>query len=152
MIMKRTILALAFFTLTLQAFGQGVDPILGTWKLNLEKSSGTGLPKSWSLTFTGEGQNLIDTAEGVDAQGQPRRVVFRHTYDGQPHPTTGSPDFDQTTYTRVGNTINSVRFRQGKVVEVGQAVIVPGKTYTLTSEGIDANGQSYRGVGVYERQ
>jgi hypothetical protein len=79
-------------------------------------------------------------------------MVFRHIYDGMPQPTTGSPDFDQTTYTRIGNTINSVRFRQGKAVEVGQAVIVPGKTYTLTTEGIDANGQSYRGVGVYDRQ
>jgi hypothetical protein len=150
--MKRAIFALAFFTLTLPAAAQGVDPIIGTWKLNVEKSTGTGLPKSWSLTFTGEGQNFIDTPEGVDAQGQSRHVVFRHIYDGQPHPTTGSPDFDSTTYTRIGNTINSVRFRQGKVVEVGQAVIVPGKTYTLTGEGIDANGQSYRGVGVYERQ
>jgi hypothetical protein len=150
--MRRALFAFAFFSLTLPAFGQGVDPIIGTWKLNVEKSTGTGLPKSWSLTFTGEGQNFIDTAEGVDAQGQSRHVVFRHIYDGQPHPTTGSPDFDSTTYTRIGNTINSVRFRQGKVVEVGQAVIVPGKTYTLTGEGIDANGQSYRGVGVYERQ
>jgi hypothetical protein len=149
--MKITIFALAFFGLTLPAFGQGVDPILGTWKLNLEKSSGTGLPKSWTLTFTGEGQNLIDTAEGVDAQGQSRRMVFKHIYDGQPHQTTGG-DYDETTYTRVGNTINSVRFRQGKVVEVGQAVIVPGRTYTLTSEGIDTNGQPYRGIGVYERQ
>jgi hypothetical protein len=150
--MKSTIFALTLFSLTLPAFGQGVDPLIGTWKLNLEKSTGTGLPKSWSLTWTGEGQNLIDTAEGVDAQGQSRHMVFRHIYDGMPHPTTGSPDFDQTTYTRIGNTINSVRCRQGKAVEVGQAVIVPGKTYTLTTEGIDANGQSYRGVGVYDRQ
>jgi hypothetical protein len=50
MIMKSTIFALAFFSLTFPAFGQGVDPLIGTWKLNLEKSTGTGLPKSWSLT------------------------------------------------------------------------------------------------------
>jgi hypothetical protein len=39
--MKRTILALALLTLTLPAFGQGVDSILGTWKLNLEKTTST---------------------------------------------------------------------------------------------------------------
>jgi hypothetical protein len=34
--MKMTILAL-FFGLTLPAFGQDVDPMIGAWKLNLEK-------------------------------------------------------------------------------------------------------------------
>jgi hypothetical protein len=72
--------------------------------------------------------------------------------DGMPHPTTGSPDFDSTSYTRIGNTINGVRFKQGKAVEVGQAVIVPGKTYTLTIEGINANNQPYHSVAVYDRQ
>ena len=139
--------------LTLPVFGQGVDPLLGTWKFNPEKSTGTGLVRSGTLTWTGEGQNLIDTAEGVDGQGQAFKVVFRHIYDGMPHPTTGvNPAYDASTYTRVGNTINVVRFRQGKVVEVGQAVIVPGKTYTLSVEGIDANNQPYRSVGVYDRQ
>jgi hypothetical protein len=57
------------------------------------------------------------------------------------------------TYTRIGNTINYVRFKQGKAVEIGQGVIAPGgKTYTLTIEGIDANNQTVHGVGVYDRQ
>jgi hypothetical protein len=151
--MKSTISALAFFGLTLPAFGQGVDPLIGTWKLNPEKSV-TSFPLQRSLTGTwsGEGQNLVNNAEGVDAQGQPFHVVFRHIYDGMPHPTTGSPDYDSTAYTRIGNTINIVRFRQGKTVEVGQGVIVPGKTYTLTIEGIDANNQPYHGVSVFDRQ
>jgi hypothetical protein len=35
-------------TLPAPAFGQGVDPLVGTWKLNVEKSTSTvlGLPKS----------------------------------------------------------------------------------------------------------
>jgi hypothetical protein len=135
------------------AFGQGVDPLIGTWKLNREKSTATFLlQRSMTLTWTGDGQNLIDTSEGIDAQGQAFKVVFRHIYDGMPHPTTGSPDYDQTSYTRIGNTINWVRFRLGKTVEVGQAVIVPGKTYTLSIEGIDANNQSYHAVSVFDRQ
>jgi hypothetical protein len=151
--MKRALFALAFFTLTLPAFGQGVDPLVGTWKLNLEKSTST-LPlfKSLTLTWSGEGQNLIDTAEGVDPQGKASKVVFRHIYDGMPHATTGSPDYDTTIYHRIGNTINIVRFRQGKTAELGQAVIVPGKTYTLTIEGTAANGQPYHSIQVYDRQ
>jgi hypothetical protein len=37
-------------------------------------------------------------------------------------------------------------------VEVVQAVIVPGKTYTVTNEGINANNQPYHGVAVFDRQ
>jgi hypothetical protein len=139
--------------LTLPAFGQGVDPLIGTWKMNLEKSTFTvPLFKSLTLTWSGEGQNLIETAEGVDAQGRAFKVVLRHIYDGMPHQATGSQDYDSTTYTRIGNTINLVRFKQGKAVGVGQMVMVPGKTVTITTEAIDANNQPYRTVGVYDRQ
>jgi hypothetical protein len=152
--MKSTIFALAFFSLTLPAFGQGIDPLIGSWKMNVEKSMAVGVPQVQSLTqtYSGEGQNFIDTVEGVDAQGRASKAVFRHIYDGMPHPTTGNPDYDSTAYTRIGNTINGVRFRQGKTVEVMQGVIVPGKTYTITAEGITANGQPYHYVLVLDRQ
>jgi hypothetical protein len=119
--------------LTLPAFGQGVDPLIGSWKLNLEKSpSAAPLFKSLTLTWSGEGQNLIDTVEGVDAQGRAFKVVLRHIYDGMPHQATGSQDYDSITYTGIGNTINYVRFKQSKAVGVGQIVMVPGKTITIT--------------------
>jgi hypothetical protein len=140
--------------LTLPAFGQGVDPLIGTWKLNVEKSTAIGFPlyKTLTQSFSGEGQNFTNTSEGVDGQGQPFKTVFRHIYDGMPHPTTGSPVYDSSAYTRIGNTINAVSFRQGKTVEVRQVVIVPGKTYTVTGEGIDPNSQAYHYVLVLERQ
>jgi hypothetical protein len=140
--------------LALPAFGQGVDPLVGTWKMNAEKSIAVGILPFQSLiqNYSGEGQNFIDTVDAVNDQGQVTRSVFRHIYDGVPHPTTGNPDYDSTTYTRIGNTINGVRFRQGKTVEVMQGVIVPGKTYTITAEGIAANGQPYHYVLVLERQ
>jgi hypothetical protein len=127
--MSRIILACALAgVLALPAFGQGVDPLIGSWKMNIGKSTATGVAvfKSLTLTWSGEGQNLIGTAEGVDGQGRPFKTIYRHIYDGMPHPTTGNPDYDSTIYHRIGNTINVVRFRQGKVMEIGQAVIVPG--------------------------
>jgi hypothetical protein len=154
-IMRRIILACALAgILSAPVLGQGVDPLIGTWKLNLEKSTyiGSQLPKSQANTWSGEGQNFIDTVEGVNAQGQPFKFVYQHIYDGQPHPTTGSPNYDSTSYTRIGNTINIVRFRGGKAVEVGQGVIVPGKTFTVTTEGTNANNQPYHTVGVFDRQ
>jgi hypothetical protein len=140
--------------LTLPAFGQGVDPLIGTWKMSVEKSTVIGVPpvKSETLVVTRDGKDFIDTAEGVDAQGQSFTIVFRHIYDGMPHPTTGNPDYDSTTYTRVGNTINGIRFKQGKPVEVAQIVIVPGKTWTTAAEGITAKGQPYHWLLVFDRQ
>jgi hypothetical protein len=153
--MKRLYLGVVVVaSLTLPSFGQGVDPLVGTWKLNIEKSTVVGIPRFQSLTqnYSGEGQNFIDTVDAVDAQGQATHAIFRHIYDGMPHPTTGNPDYDSTAYTRVGNTINGVRFRQGKTVEVMQGVIILGKTYTIRAEGIAANGQSYHYVMVLDRQ
>jgi len=140
--------------LTLPAFGQGVDPLIGSWKLNLEKSTYVGLsaPKSQTLTWTGEGHNFIDTIEGVNTEGQPSKVILRHIYDGMPRPSTGTRAYDSSTYTRIGNTINWARFRNGKVVTVGQGVFVPGKTYTATEEGIDRNNQPLHDHLMFERQ
>jgi hypothetical protein len=101
---KRTIFALAFFSLTLPAFGQDVDPLIGTW------------------------------------------------YDGMPHPTTGTSLYDSTAYTRSGNTISWVRFKNGKQVGVAQVVVDPGKTYTAVEGGIDANNRPYYNISVYDRQ
>jgi hypothetical protein len=50
---------------------------LGTWKLNLAKStySPGPAPKTSTFTFQGEGQNLKNTTEGIDAEGKPVKAV-----------------------------------------------------------------------------
>ena len=150
--MKRTIFALAFFTFTLPAFGQGVDPLLGTWKLNAAKSTSTRqLDKSLILNFTGEGQGRTLVADGVDAQNKPYKITYQHVYDGMPHPTTGTDDVNSSAYARIGNVVNVVRFKNGKPVDIGQAILIPGKTYTYTHD-YELNGQLHHDVLVYERQ
>ena len=137
--------------LTLPAFGQGVDPLIGRWKLNNAKSTGSGF-RSLTLTFTAAGgQNLVAVTDGVDSQGNQVHGILRHTYDGMPHPTEGNPDADSTSYTRLEDTINIVRFKQGNVSEVSQSIIVPNKTYTNSGVGV-ANGQMVHFTLVFERQ
>jgi hypothetical protein len=102
---------------TLPAFGQGVDPFIGTWKFNAEKSScqiaGQTCPllKGQTLVVSKDGQNIVNNTEGVDGQGKAFKQTFQHIYDEESHPTT-DPDFDTTAYTRTGNTINGVRFKE----------------------------------------
>jgi hypothetical protein len=133
--------------LTLPAFGQGVDPLLGTWKLNVEKSVSSPF-KTATMVIAGEGQNRTLAGDGVDAQGQPFHGVLQHIYDGQLHPSTGDPSYDASAYARIGNTVNIVRFKNGKPIEVGQAILIPGKTYTHTYE----NDRLGHVVLVWEKQ
>jgi hypothetical protein len=151
--MRRIILACAIAgALAGPALGQGVDPLIGTWKLNAAKSTGSAY-RSLTITFTAaEGQNLAGVSDGVDTQGNQVHGTLRHTYDGMPYPTTGAPDaFDSTRYIRLEDTISVVRFKQGKVVEVSQSVIVPGKTYTNSGVSV-VNGQIGHFTLVFERQ
>src|SRR5258708_38996126 len=134
------------------------NPLIGTWKLNLAKSKygGAPPPRSTTLTFTAEGQNLALTADTIDAQGQMVKTIFSHIYDGKPHPTTGVPGglYDASAYTRIdANTIDIVRSKDGKAVQTGWAVLSgDGKTYTVTIGGIGPNGQAMSTVAVYEKQ
>ena len=134
------------------------SPLIGTWKLNLAKSKYMGVPppRSQTLTYVVDGQNLTATADAVDAQGQPVKTVFMHIYDGKPHPTTGVAGgiYDASAYTRIdANTINFVRSKDGKAVQTGWgAVSGDGVTYTVTTGGTGPNGQAMSTVAVFEKQ
>jgi hypothetical protein len=54
-------------------------------------------------------------------------VILRNLLTMECLTRRGTPDYDSTAFTRVGNIINAVRFRNGKVVEVAQFVIVPAR-------------------------
>ena len=89
------------------------------------------------------------------AQGNAITIVFLHIYDGQSHPSTGSPIFDATAYTRVdNNTIIFSRSKAGKLLQIGSGVISQdARTYTVTTTGtVGANGITGTNIVVYEKQ
>ena len=154
MLTGMTLLGLAMVALPRVSFAQS-SSLIGTWKLNLDKSKLVGAPpRSATLTYTQDGQNMRSTAQGIDAQGNPTMVVFMHIYDGMPHPTTGSPVYDASAYTRVdGSTLIVVRFKAGELVQIGTLVVSQdGKTLTGPSTGTQANGQLGNTILVYDRQ
>jgi hypothetical protein len=129
------LLGLTAATLPDLGFAQS-SPLIGTWKLNLDKSKfGPGAAlRSATGNFQQDGQNIRATFQAIDAGGNPATVVFMHIYDGQPHPTTGSRDYDASAYTPVdANTEIVARFKNGKLVAVGSNVVSPdGKALTVT--------------------
>jgi hypothetical protein len=160
MLIGMVLLGLAIGVFPEVGFAQS-SPLIGTWRLNLDKSKfspgpspkfspgPSPPPRSLTLTYTQDGQNIRNTTQLIDAQGNSSSTVFLHIYDGQPHPTTGSPYYDASAYLRVGaNTVIFSRSKAGKLVEIGTGVVSQdGKTFTVTTtdeEGTD--------VQVYDKQ
>jgi hypothetical protein len=148
--------AIAFFpALTHPGFTQG-DPLTGTWKLNLAKSTYNPgpAPKAASLTYRSQGQNVLRIAEGVDAEGKPTKSEWTHVYDGKPYATPGVADYDTSSYTRVDpHTVSFSRIRAGKAVQAGLiALSADGRTMTITTAGTNAKGQQVVNVAVYDKQ
>jgi hypothetical protein len=156
---RRTVLiSMAFVGLVACAFPQvsfAQSSLVGTWKLNIEKSKFTGTPlRSQTNTYQQDGQNIKGTVQAVDAQGNATTQVLLHIYDGQSHPLTGNPNYDARSYTRVdANTLISASMKAGKLVQVATIVISPdGKTFTTTNWGIQPSGMMGNNIQVYEKQ
>jgi hypothetical protein len=149
-----TLLGLAI-AIPQSAFAQN-NPLIGTWKQNLDKSKYNPgpLPRSNTLYWTQDGQNIRDTNQGTDAQGNPTTGVIMINFDGQPHPSTGFPNWDAVALTRVdADTFIFARFKAGKLVGAGTGLLSQdGKAMTITSTGIDANGRPYTNFSIYDKQ
>ena len=135
---------------------QAADPIVGTWKLNVAKStySPGPAPKSISakIEAAGEGEKL--TADGVRGDDKPIRLEYTAQYDGKDNPITGSPTADTVSLKRLdANTTERTEKKGGKVTQtVTRKVSDDGKTMTVTYKGTDAKGQPINNVGVFEKQ
>jgi hypothetical protein len=135
------------------------DPLIGTWKLNVAKStySPGPAPRSTTATATASSQGTMTVVEGVDATGKPiPRQVYTVIYDGQAHPVTGIPAYDANSTTRVNAyTYDYTRTKAGRVVQTGRVVYsTDGKTATFvtTGENANGNGQQISNVAVFEKQ
>jgi hypothetical protein len=150
-------LAVLFATTLPQAsFAQGT-PLIGTWKLNLEKSkySPGPAPKSGTTTFEVAGLGLRITTQGIDAEGKPTKTDFGAIlFDGKSYSVTGAPAYDASSYKLVNaSTFEYIRTKAGKVVQTATSVVSSdGKTRTVTTIGVDEKGQQINNVAFYDKQ
>ena len=156
--------------------GQESDPLIGTWVLNIAKStfSPGPAPQNESRTYILEGQQTKMTAKGVseprtyltvrqeikatskgmDANGTPTVREWTIVYDGKDRPITGDADADTVSLRRTSAfTAECTRKRAGHVVITDTGVISrDGTTMTITTHGINAKGQPIDDVLVFEKQ
>jgi hypothetical protein len=96
---------LMVFVVNTAAQSQSAEPWLGTWKVDLAKSTyspGPKPPGPGSVRIERAGGSTKTTIEGTDPQGQPIRTETVWAFDGKDHPVKGGPAANMTAaYKRV---------------------------------------------------
>ena len=133
---------------------QAPDPILGTWKLNLTKSSyATPPPKSMTVTIAPATKGYAITVESVGADGQPQKWGYTSTFDGSENSVSGNPGIDSVVAKTTGSGGTVMYKKAGKVVSTTTSTLSDdGKMMTVTVKVVDAEGKEATNVAVYERQ
>jgi hypothetical protein len=138
------------------AFAQG-DPQVGVWKLNVAKSKYTPgpVPKAGTTKIEAAGRGVKVVVDQTLPDGTERHFEFTANYDGKDSPVTGNyPDADTVARTKINaNTVQTINKKGGKVTTTQTSeVSADGKTRTVTTRGITANGQKVNNVAVYDKQ
>jgi hypothetical protein len=150
------LLGLAVATALPQAGLAQSNQLIGTWKLNLAKStySPGPPPRSQTITTQTEGQGLRLTIDTIDAQGNPAKGVLTVIDDGKSYPVTGVSGYDAASFKQVNDSTSWViRTNAGKVVQtLINAMSADGKTWTTTTTGVNPDGQQFYNVVIREKQ
>ena len=146
------VIALVLTSLALSA----ADMRSGTWKLNTAKSKfspGPG-PKSNIITYSMEGDWVVGKAESVNAEGKATSGSNRYKLDGKEYPYK-TPLVEGTISVKQIDDFNSeATIKGGGKHRVTSKTVISkdGKTRTLTSPGVNAEGKPVNSVAVYEKQ
>jgi hypothetical protein len=139
------------------ASAQASDPWLGTWKVNLAKSTYSPDPKPTVpgvVKIEKMGDGYMTTIDVTDAQGQKIHTETMWKFDGKDNPTKGAPAPNSTAaYKKVDARTFEVSAKvDGKpTVMTKVAISADGKTMTATQTGTNAQGQKVNNVIVAEK-
>jgi hypothetical protein len=146
--------AIGALALTVAA-GAQTEPIVGTWKLDVAKSTYKPgpPPKSVTVVIDAAGKGIKVAVDAVMADG-PSKWGYTSARDGKDSPVTGNPAYDTANVTQTSPTESTIVYKKdGKTVVTLKAVLSKdGKTMTTTSDGTDAKGQTIHNVAHYTKQ
>ena len=133
---------------------QATNPLVGTWKLNVEKSKSSFKSGTTIVQAAGDGIKFIVDLTAAD--GTTSHWEFTAQYDGKDYPVTGGASIygDAAAITRVdARTTQITNKYRGKVMSMQTiSVSADGKTRTTTTKGTDVKGQPINTVAFYEKQ
>ena len=131
------------------------NPQMGTWKLNEAKSKFTpGTTKNTMVVYEASGNEVKVTVNGVDAKGKASHNEWTGKFDGKNYPVTGDPTSDARSYKKIDDrTLELTLWHHGRVMGTGRIVVsADGKSRTVTTNGTDAKGKSFKNTAVYDKQ
>jgi len=141
---------------------QSADLFVGTWVLNLAKSTyeGAPAPKSGMRTFDYERDGLIlCTAHSVSATGSTSFVHYLFALDGKEYEEVArgatqnrTPSF--VAAKKIDDRNIDLEFKTGGKVTIWHSWTISedGKTFTVKRKSTTAQGQPTYSVAVYEKQ
>ena len=153
--------AVAFLMLTaVMPRAQASDPWIGTWKMNIEKSTfnspGTKPTVPMVVTLEAAPNGMMKTTiEQVNTQGQKQRTESVAAFDGKDNPVKGSPNPNPTIALRRidARTFEAQNKSDGKpTVTTRITIAADGKTLTATLSGTNVRGQAVEATQVFDKQ
>ena len=139
--------------------GWGADPVLGTWTLNLAKSSYKPgpAPRSQTRIYQATRGGTRVTVETVGTDRTKTVFQFDSNGDGKDYPVTGQSEADAVSMTKVTDYISESTLKHGdKVIAVViREISEDGKTMRMTYSGYSvARGYEERvsNLAVYDKQ
>jgi len=132
------------------------DPVVGTWKLNLAKSTFAGIPayKSQIRIYSRSAGGLTLKMTTVSAEGKETITQTTYQLNGKDHPSMGNPDFDSLSGMQIDtNTAEFTLKRAGKPVgKIRRAVSKDGQTLTINYVITNAKGVQTSALTVFDKQ
>jgi hypothetical protein len=132
------------------------DAVVGTWKLNVAKStfSPGPAPKSQTRIYAESAQGMTVTVKTTTTDGKDSVTTLTFKEDGKQYPMSGNPEIDMVSVTSVDAlTVHSTQMKAGATVGTAiRTVSKDGKTLTFAQKGTHANGVKYDDVSVYDKQ
>src|SRR5215472_13702985 len=155
----RTILSKALVALAITSVAAfAADNTIGTWKLNVAKSTYTPGPmpiKSLTVMREASDGGVKQTTTGERADGAKINASYTAKYDGKDVPVTGNSQYDTIAIKQVNaSTLTDERKKTGgPYTATGRTVVSNGgKTMTTTTKGTNADGKEFTQVLVLDKQ
>ena len=159
MTIKVMCVAAAALSFGISAFA--ADPSVGTWKLNLEKSTYSPDPPPMSSTIvieTSGDKGVKVNVETINAKGAKIKISYSATYDGKEYPFNQSGPGSAANQTVAFKQIDPQTVARTNYVDGNPAgkelwvVSKDGKVRTVTQTGTTPDGKPIHNVLVQDRQ
>lgn len=151
------VLVVMLITYPLVGSAQAPQGLIGTWKVNVAKSTynpGPAPRSQTSIWATAPGGGWTSVVDGVDAAGKTTHTEQITMFDGKPVELKGAPAPTTRAFSRIDNrSYQFVDRVNGKVTTTTRVTIsADNKTRTNVATGTSADGKALNNTVVWERQ